>query len=206
MCCVSGNTLLLTLDFHRITAAWCKKHDVPIEKIFSKTLLTKCTSGLVYIGVDFVPLTFPPACSPMGYGGGWRLEVLMERDATWTCIRLMDVRTHPASLFTTPLPFYPHLIHVILVLIASPGRPAHCISVCIRYRVSRSLSPVGWTTSNIILTYIRCTYAFLRLGSGCGQEEVAMNFWHDLPLTRTRRRRRGGCADAAHFTWSQRNA
>ncbi|KAA1473919.1 hypothetical protein DENSPDRAFT_840460 [Dentipellis sp. KUC8613] len=25
----------------RITAAWCKKHDVPIEKIFSKTLLTK---------------------------------------------------------------------------------------------------------------------------------------------------------------------
>ena len=26
----------------RITAAWCKKHDVPIEKIFSKTLLTKC--------------------------------------------------------------------------------------------------------------------------------------------------------------------
>jgi len=25
----------------RITAAWCKKYDVPIEKIFSKTLLTK---------------------------------------------------------------------------------------------------------------------------------------------------------------------
>ncbi|TFY79589.1 hypothetical protein EWM64_g4425 [Hericium alpestre] len=25
----------------RITAVWCKKHDVPIEKIFSKTLLTK---------------------------------------------------------------------------------------------------------------------------------------------------------------------
>ncbi|KAI0730252.1 DNA topoisomerase I [Fomitopsis betulina] len=25
----------------RITAAWCKEHDVPIEKIFSKTLLTK---------------------------------------------------------------------------------------------------------------------------------------------------------------------
>ncbi|KAK7692375.1 hypothetical protein QCA50_004000 [Cerrena zonata] len=25
----------------RITAAWCKKHDVPIEKLFSKTLLTK---------------------------------------------------------------------------------------------------------------------------------------------------------------------
>jgi DNA topoisomerase-1 len=25
----------------RITAAWCKKHDVPIEKIFSKTLVTK---------------------------------------------------------------------------------------------------------------------------------------------------------------------
>ncbi|CAL1706465.1 unnamed protein product [Somion occarium] len=26
----------------RITAAWCKKHEVPIEKIFSKTLLAKC--------------------------------------------------------------------------------------------------------------------------------------------------------------------
>jgi hypothetical protein len=28
----------------RITAGWCKEHDVPIEKLFSKTLLTKCTS------------------------------------------------------------------------------------------------------------------------------------------------------------------
>lgn len=26
----------------RITAAWCQIHDVPIEKIFSKTLITKC--------------------------------------------------------------------------------------------------------------------------------------------------------------------
>lgn len=26
----------------RITAAWCKTHNVPIEKIFSKTLLVKC--------------------------------------------------------------------------------------------------------------------------------------------------------------------
>lgn len=26
----------------RITAAWCKTHDVPIEKLFSKTLVTKC--------------------------------------------------------------------------------------------------------------------------------------------------------------------
>jgi DNA topoisomerase-1 len=32
----------------RITAAWCKKHDVPIEKIFSKTLLTKCESGHLF--------------------------------------------------------------------------------------------------------------------------------------------------------------
>ena len=27
---------------YRITAAWCKKHNVPIEKIFAKTLLNKC--------------------------------------------------------------------------------------------------------------------------------------------------------------------
>ena len=133
MCCVSGNTLLLTLDFHRITAAWCKKHDVPIEKIFSKTLLTKCTSGLVYIGVDFVPLTFPSACSPMGYGGGWRLEVLMERDATWTCIRLMDVRTQHTAIYTAS---HHHLTdsidlrgqtHLHTFTIA--------LSVCIRYRL-----------------------------------------------------------------------
>ena len=27
---------------HRITAAWCQIHDFPIEKIFSKALITKC--------------------------------------------------------------------------------------------------------------------------------------------------------------------
>ena len=27
----------------RITVAWCKTHDVPVEKLFSKTLITKCT-------------------------------------------------------------------------------------------------------------------------------------------------------------------
>lgn len=26
-----------------ITTAWCKEHGVPIEKLFSKALLTKCT-------------------------------------------------------------------------------------------------------------------------------------------------------------------
>ena len=28
----------------RITVAWCKAYDVPVEKLFSKTLLNKCTS------------------------------------------------------------------------------------------------------------------------------------------------------------------
>jgi len=28
--------------FRRITAAWCQINDVPIEKMFSKTLITKC--------------------------------------------------------------------------------------------------------------------------------------------------------------------
>jgi C-terminal topoisomerase domain len=32
----------------RITAAWCKTHNVPIEKIFSKTLLVKCACGCEY--------------------------------------------------------------------------------------------------------------------------------------------------------------
>lgn len=26
----------------RITVAWCKKYEVPVTKLFSKTLLTKC--------------------------------------------------------------------------------------------------------------------------------------------------------------------
>ena len=30
----------------RITVAWCKKFDVPVEKLFSKTLLQKCTFSL----------------------------------------------------------------------------------------------------------------------------------------------------------------
>ena len=34
------------LGFYRITVAWCKAHDVPVEKLFSKTLLTKCTLSL----------------------------------------------------------------------------------------------------------------------------------------------------------------
>lgn len=29
----------------RITAAWCKKHDIPVSKLFSKTLVAKCTSS-----------------------------------------------------------------------------------------------------------------------------------------------------------------
>jgi DNA topoisomerase-1 len=33
---------LLSFFAHRIAAAWCKKHDVLIDKIFSKTLLMKC--------------------------------------------------------------------------------------------------------------------------------------------------------------------
>ena len=40
----------------RITAAWCKKHDVPIEKLFSKTLLTKCTSSRLFL-YDLVLIT-----------------------------------------------------------------------------------------------------------------------------------------------------
>ena len=40
----------------RITAAWCKKHDVPIEKLFSKTLLTKCTSSHLFL-YDLVLIT-----------------------------------------------------------------------------------------------------------------------------------------------------
>ena len=31
----------------RITVAWCKKHDVPLEKIFSKTLVNKCACAVV---------------------------------------------------------------------------------------------------------------------------------------------------------------
>ena len=30
-------------SYLRITVSWCKDHDVPVEKLFSKTLLNKCT-------------------------------------------------------------------------------------------------------------------------------------------------------------------
>lgn len=34
--------ILHSYAWHRITSAWCKEYSVPIEKLFSKTLLTKC--------------------------------------------------------------------------------------------------------------------------------------------------------------------
>jgi DNA topoisomerase-1 len=57
----------------RITAAWCKEHDVPIEKIFSKTLLTKCSSSSLY---GFVR-TLTIARSPLGSRRRRGLEVLI---------------------------------------------------------------------------------------------------------------------------------
>ncbi|KAJ7218027.1 DNA topoisomerase I [Mycena pura] len=50
----------------RITAAWCKIHDVPVEKLFSKTLIVKCMflpSVVLYLE-SFVRFTVP-----------WALEV-----------------------------------------------------------------------------------------------------------------------------------
>lgn len=35
----------------RITVAWCNTHEVPIEKLFSKTLLKKCTCLVVELVV-----------------------------------------------------------------------------------------------------------------------------------------------------------
>ncbi|KAG6375394.1 DNA topoisomerase I [Boletus reticuloceps] len=42
----------------RITAAWCKKHDVPIEKIFSKTLLNKCKRYPLAASVRWLTIAF----------------------------------------------------------------------------------------------------------------------------------------------------
>lgn len=72
----------LFLDTHlscRITAAWCQIHDVPIEKIFSKTLITKCTSLFLVLPSASCSHSSP---SPLGDGSRARLEVLIN------CIRL----------------------------------------------------------------------------------------------------------------------
>ena len=57
----------------RITAAWCKKYDVPIEKIFSKTLLTKCARTLI-----FFPSSYdqpPNRFVPLPFAVPWAMEV-----------------------------------------------------------------------------------------------------------------------------------
>lgn len=74
---------LIFVSGGRITAAWCKKHDVPIEKIFSKTLVTKCEWGSLFYAT-FDPfwaglIAFFCCCdSPLGDGSRSRLEVLID--------------------------------------------------------------------------------------------------------------------------------
>ena len=58
--CCSGH-------FSRITKAWCETHDVPIEKLFSKTLVTKCRSNLFSSEM----LTYPTVLQSRG---PWRLK------------------------------------------------------------------------------------------------------------------------------------
>lgn len=43
--CALGDFAILTSSCRRITVAWCKDNDVPVEKLFSKTLITKCASS-----------------------------------------------------------------------------------------------------------------------------------------------------------------
>jgi len=38
----------------RITVAWCKKHSVPIEKVFNKTLIDKFRWAIESASADFV--------------------------------------------------------------------------------------------------------------------------------------------------------
>lgn len=53
--------------------AWCKEHGVPVEKLFSKTLMTKCT----YINLlPCLAMKLTRPRSPLGNGGGYGLEVL----------------------------------------------------------------------------------------------------------------------------------
>jgi hypothetical protein len=74
---------ILSGTIRRITAAWCKKHDVPIEKIFSKTLVTKCEWGKFLLWSTFDRfwtglIAFLCCCdSPLGDGSRPRLEVLI---------------------------------------------------------------------------------------------------------------------------------
>lgn len=51
----------------RITVAWCKKFDVPVEKLFSKTLLQKCTLSSIQLSVGSFhsSLLETPAAPPL---------------------------------------------------------------------------------------------------------------------------------------------
>lgn len=64
VCTVASALHSLHRTLSRITAAWCKEHDVPIEKIFSKALLQKCTSPLTRSYLRSLRLSVP-----------WALEV-----------------------------------------------------------------------------------------------------------------------------------
>lgn len=82
----------LTDSSRRITAAWCKKHDVPIEKLFSKTLLTKCTFNYLHK----LALVLILCHSPLGIGGRRRVEVLSIFLPGWTS-HSTGFRTYTAS-------------------------------------------------------------------------------------------------------------
>lgn len=58
-------------DHKRITAAWCKTHDVPIEKIFTRTLLTKCRWD---VSTGTQADVFER--SSLGHGSGLGMEIL----------------------------------------------------------------------------------------------------------------------------------
>jgi DNA topoisomerase-1 len=69
--------------FYRITAAWCKTHEVPIEKIFSKTLLTKCECLITpYLAK---PLNFPiKSHGPWKWTPNGNSDYLLSRNRTLT--------------------------------------------------------------------------------------------------------------------------
>lgn len=71
ICLNSECTCILKIS-DSITAAWCQIHDVPIEKIFSKTLVTKCRSKCF----ASTPCS-PSRRSSVGYGSRAGLEILI---------------------------------------------------------------------------------------------------------------------------------
>lgn len=92
-----------THDYLRITVAWCKKHSVPVEKLFTKALLTKCEHDR--------PFSVPAMLTQMQSHGLWRSMP----SGSFECVGINIFNYHIAWFIDT----------VVVVVVCFLGRSFH---------------------------------------------------------------------------------